>query len=102
MKADRSSRYLTIRFLYPRPEHRDDIFTAVKNIAEAAQKYDGLVEIGAWVDRANDRIINLTLWESRELAMKATAEMHPKFANIPWNEWERKPAENFLGLTRVV
>ena len=29
-------------------------------------------------------------------------EMHSLFADIPWSEWERTPAEYFLGLTRVV
>jgi hypothetical protein len=32
----------------------------------------------------------------------ATKEMHPKFALIPWGDWERKPAENFLNLQRVI
>ena len=102
MKAATSSRYLTIRILYPRSNNRADILDAVKNVAEEARKFEGLVEIGAWLDKENDRIVNLTLWESKDHAMKATDGMHPKFKNIPWSDWERKPAENFLGLTRVV
>jgi hypothetical protein len=46
--------------------------------------------------------VNTSLWESKEQAMKAAAEMHPRFAAIPWSEWERRPAENFLGLVRLV
>lgn len=95
-------RYLTIRILYPKPGHTNDILAAVKRVSEAARKREGLVEIGAWLDKENDRIVNISLWESKEQALEATKEMHPLFADIPWSEWERKPAENFLGLTRVV
>ena len=96
------ARYLTIRILYPKPENTDDVLSAVSMVSEAARKYEGLVEIGAWLDKENERIVNISLWESKEQAMKATKEMHPMFADIPWSEWECRPAENFLGLTRVV
>lgn len=96
------ARYLTIRILHPKPENTDDVLSAVRRVSEAARKYEGLVEIGAWLDKENERIVNISLWESKEQAMKATKEMHPMFADIPWSEWERRPAENFLGLTRVV
>jgi quinol monooxygenase YgiN len=95
-------RYLTVRVLYPKRGHTEDILNAVRKVSEAARQHEGLVEIGAWLDNENDRIVNISLWESRELAMKATAAMHPQFAGIPWSEWERKPAENYLGLTRMV
>jgi hypothetical protein len=71
-------------------------------VSEEARKHEGLVEIGAWVDAANDRIINISLWESRDLAPIATQDMHAQFADIPWADWERRPAENILALTRAV
>ncbi|HTY81406.1 MAG TPA: hypothetical protein VMB24_01330 [Dehalococcoidales bacterium] len=93
---------MTIRILYPAAQHSDEILAAIKKVSEAARKYKGLVEIGAWLDLDNDRIVNISLWESKDMAMKATMEMHPQFSDIPWSEWERKPAENILGLIRVV
>jgi hypothetical protein len=102
MSARSRKRYLTIRILYPKYGHTEDILTAVEKVSDAARKFPGLVEIGAWRDAENDRIVNISLWESQEDAAKATAEMHPAFAGIPWGEWERKPAETFLGLTREV
>ncbi len=96
------ARYLTIRILYPKVEKTDATLSAINRVSAAARKFAGLVEIGAWLDKENERIVNMSLWESREHAMKATSEMHPMFADIPWSEWERKPAENFLGLTRVM
>ncbi len=97
-----SNRYLTVRILYPKTDSSDAILAAVKRVSEAARNYEGLVEIGAWLDKENDRIVNISLWESKEQAMKASATMHPMFADIPWSQWERQPAENFLGLTRAV
>jgi len=102
MTNDTRGRYLTIRMLYPSLGHRDDILEAVKRVSEAARKFEGLVEIGAWLDGQNDLLVNISLWESKEQAVRATAEMHPMFADIPWSDWERKPAENFLSLSRVV
>ena len=95
-------RYLTIRILYPKPGHTTEILESVKRVSNEARKFEGLVEIGAWLDGENGRIVNISLWESKELALKASTEMHPMFSNIPWSDWERTPAENFLGLTRVV
>ncbi len=97
-----SDRYLTVRILYPRAGHSDDIVAAVGKVAAAARRFDGLVEIGAWLDGENDRIVSISLWESKEQATQATMEMHSQFADIPWAEWERQPAENYLGLTRAV
>ena len=97
-----NDRYLTIRVLYPRPGRADDVLRAVKRVADAARKHEGLVEIGAWLDKENDRIVNITLWESKEQAAEATKAMHPLFADIPWSEWERQPAENYLNLARAV
>ena len=97
-----STRFLTVRVLYPKSGHIDEIIAAVAKISAAARQFEGLVEIGAWLDRENDRIVNISLWESKEYAMKATKEMHLIFVDIPWSEWERSPAENFLNLNRVV
>ena len=98
----RSMRYLTIRILYPRQEHTDDILGAVKKVSDAARRFPRLVDIGAWLDKENDRIVNISLWESEEDAAKARGAMHTEFADIPWSTWERRPADNFLDLTRVV
>jgi hypothetical protein len=96
------NRYLTIRIHYPKPEHKDETIAAVQRVAQAARAHEGLVEIGAWLDEASDRIVNISLWESEDLAIKATQAMHPLFADIPWSDWERQPAENFLSLKRAV
>ncbi len=95
-------RYLTIRVLYPRTEHRDEALAAITRVCQAARRFPGLVDIGAWLDTENDRIVNMSLWESEDEARKARVAMHQAFTDVPWDSWERRPAENYLNLTRVV
>jgi hypothetical protein len=91
MTIDTAKRYLTIRILYPRSQYVSDILSAIKKVSETAHNFKGLVEIGAWMDKENERIVSISLWETKENAMEATKAMHPMFGNIPWNVWERKP-----------
>ena len=95
-------RYLTVRILYPRPEALEDVLAAVSKVAAEARRHPGLVEIGAWWDSANQRLVSISLWESAEQAREATRDMHALFADIPWAAWERQAAENLLGLQRMV
>ena len=100
--AEISDRYLTTWILYSNPESTEQILNAIGKVSETARKFEGLVEIGAWLDKENERIINISIWETKELAAKATAEIHPQFANVPWAQGERQPAQNLLGLKSVV
>lgn len=65
MVSPGNERYLTIRILYPKPGRAEDILSAVRRVSEAARRFEGLVEIGAWLDPASDRIVNISLWESK-------------------------------------
>lgn len=98
----KSKRYLAIRVYSPKPEHAEDILAVVRKVAAAAREFEGLVDIGAWMDKGNDRIVIMSLGESAKDAANASREMHPMVADVPWDEWERKPSEDFMGLTRVV
>ena len=95
-------RYLTIRVIYPQPEHRDDVLAVARRVADAARQFEGLVDVGAWVDEEDDRIVVMSLWESEEYAAKARQGLHSTIADVPWSEWERKPSENMLRLVRAV
>ncbi len=94
-------RYLTIRIHYPSDGHRDDILGVVRRVRQAALRHDGVVEVGAWLDEEGDRIVVMSLWESQEAAAATATELHP-LADVPWDEWQRRPAENLLNLVRAV
>jgi hypothetical protein len=102
MPTPKDNRYLTVRALYPGSGRADDIPVTADRVPHTARQFEGLVEIDAWLDKEHDCIVNISLWESREHAMAATAEMHSLFAGIPRSEWEHKPADSYLGLTRAV
>ncbi len=95
-------RYLTIGIHYPKPEHFEDIISVTKKVAEGAKKCEGLVDAGGWVDKENNRLIMMSLWESEEHAIKSRGALRPIIMEVPWSEWERQPSDNFLGLTRIV
>ena len=95
-------KYFTLGIHYPKLEHKEDILGAIKKVADIARTLPGLIESGAWYDEAGDRIIMMSLWESEEIALKASGTLRPLIMQSPWAEWERKPSESFLGLKQVV
>jgi hypothetical protein len=95
-------RYLTIGIHYPKPEHTEDILAVTKKVAEEARKCEGLVDAGSWIDKENNRLVMMSLWESEEHAVKAREVLRPIIMEVPWSEWERQQGDNFLGLTRIV
>ena len=95
-------RYLTIGIHYPKTEHMDDILAVTKKVAEEAKKCEGLVDAGSWLDKENNRLVMMSLWESEEHAVNGRGALRPIIMGAPWSEWERQPSDNFLGLTRIV
>jgi hypothetical protein len=95
-------KYLTVGIHYPKPEHMQDIVAAIKKVREVALKCEGLVETGSWLDKENNRLVLMSLWESEEHTTKARGVLRPLIMESPWAEWERQPSDNFLNLTRVV
>jgi quinol monooxygenase YgiN len=95
-------RYLTIGIHYPKSEHTEDILAVTKKVAEEARKCEGLVDAGSWIDKENNRLVMMSLWESEEHAVKARGTLRPIIMAVPWSEWERQQGDNFLSLTRIV
>ncbi len=59
-----SERYLTVRILFPKAGHADDVLSAIGKVANAARRFDGLVEIGAqWVVLIALILLHLSLGE---------------------------------------
>jgi len=93
-----------VRVLYPKPGHNDDILSAVKKVSEAARLLEGLVEIGAWMDKEGDRIVNISLWESREQAVRRMRCIGGSriFPGATGNESRRKTSLVSPGLSEVL
>jgi quinol monooxygenase YgiN len=93
--------YLTLGIHYPKPEHLQDILDVAKQVAEVAGQQKGLIDAGAWLDKAHDRVIMMSLWDSAESASAARPSISPLIMQHPWSEWERQPSDNMLGMERV-
>lgn len=53
----------------------------------------GLLRAGAWRTEAADRIVALSLWETREAFEAALGRIGAAVANLPFGEWEVRPRE---------
>ena len=69
--------FLTLGSHYPTPEHTEEIFEAIKKVADVARDLKGFVETGAWLDKGQERIVVLSLWESPKSAIKARQVLKP-------------------------
>lgn len=100
--ANYQMRYLTIGIHYPKKNCSDKILEVAEKVSKSAQSLKGNIEAGAWLDKENDRIIMLSLWENAQLAGGASKNLKPIIAGAPLSEWERKPSDNMVNLERVI
>ena len=54
-------KYFTSGIHYPKPEHKEDILSAIKKVADVARALSGLIDTRAWFDKEGDRIIMMSL-----------------------------------------
>lgn len=94
--------YLTLGIHYPKSGHTEDLLQATKKIAEVPRTQQGLVDTGAWLDKDHDRVIVLSLRESEAAARAARPILAPLVMELPFDQWDRQPAERMINLTRVV
>ena len=58
--------YIFMAVHYPEPGKLDDIYASMAGMADAMAGTPGLIEIGPWLDRAADRVVGFSRWQSRE------------------------------------
>jgi len=54
------------------------------------------------MQQGTDRVIVLSLWESEAAAQSVRPMLAPLVMELPFDQWERKPAERMITLTRVI
>ncbi len=91
-------KYLTIAIHYPKPENRKDILNAMNQLAQEAEKCQGLIEMSAWVDEKTDRIFAVALWKSKEEGLLCWQKLGQLAARFPLSDWERQPREVLMNL----
>jgi antibiotic biosynthesis monooxygenase len=90
--------YLTLAIHTPKPEHADDLLDAMTRLRAAADGLPGLVAMGGWRDLASGRVFAMSLWESEEAGQASWASLGPLVADVPFEEWEERPPEIYMGL----
>ena len=76
-------KHFTLGIHYPKPEHKENILGAIKKVADVARALYRFIDTGAWFDKEGDRIIMMSLWESEELALKASQALRPLIMQLP-------------------
>lgn len=95
-------KYLTLAIHYPKPENRNDILRAMQELKQEAQKMPGLIEMSSWIDEKTDKIIAMSLWQSKEEGLACWQKLGPLAAQFPLADWERQPREVFMNLIEGV
>lgn len=77
---------------YPKPEHRQDLLKGMEEMREVMAQHPGFIDAGPWEEIGSDRIVGISVWESREAFVAA---MPPGFGqpNERIHEWETQPRE---------
>jgi hypothetical protein len=78
----------------PRPEHRDALRASMRRVNAAAEGAPGLVSIGDWEEDDGDRLVGLSVWESRASWEAAAPAIFAAVADDPFDVWEAEPPES--------
>ena len=86
-------RFIFMVFHYPAPDHRDGLLAAMREMAGFFEGKPGFIEAGPWVEEGSDRVVGISVWESRE-AFSATGITFLPADEIP--PGEIRPRERFF------
>lgn len=95
-------KYLTLAIHYPKPENRNDILHAMQQLKQEAQNMPSLIEMSCWIDEKTDKIIAMSLWQSKEEGLACWQKLGSLAAQFPLSDWERQPREVFMNLIEGV
>ena len=80
-------------FHYPASGHREQLLRGMREMAGVFAGKPGFIEAGPWVEEGSDRVVGISVWESRE-AFFATGITFGGADEIP--PGETQPRERFF------
>ena len=89
--------YTYIAFHYPKPEYVEELLASMRRVDVASRQADGLVSIGPWREIDGDRIVGVSVWESRAHFEAAAPAVWGVVKDDPFDLWCAKPTEDFEG-----
>lgn len=88
-------RFLYLAIHHPRPDHVEDLLTAMRKLGHAMGAADGLIEATAWKEKDGKRIVATSAWESEAAFREAGPVIGAAIKDVPFSDWEEKPRELF-------
>ncbi len=85
--------FLYLAIHYPKSEHRQDLLNTMHQLDRALMGAPGLKLIGAWADDSSDRILAISVWESRQAFQAALGKFSTVVNQVPFGQWEQRPRE---------
>jgi len=84
--------YVFMAYHSPKPEHRQDLLKGIEEMRNSTAKHPGFIDAGPWEEVGTERIVGISIWESREAFLAATP---PGFGeqNDTVHEWENQPRQ---------
>ena len=80
---------------YPKPEYAGALLASMLRVGEAARGAPGLIEIGAWRDERDGRLIGLARWETQEAFQAAVGRIFAVVEDDPFDLWSQQPPDVF-------
>jgi quinol monooxygenase YgiN len=86
-------RFLSLAIHYPKAEHHDELIAAMARLGSALATTPGMLQATAAGDQ--QRIVALSIWESRAAFVAAGPAIAAAIADVPFDRWEARQRELF-------
>ena len=86
-------RFLYLAIHHPLPGQRHQLLRAMDQLGTALETAEGMLEATTWTDE--ERIVAMSIWESREAFTAARPLIGAAIAGVPFDSWEGRPRELF-------
>ena len=72
--------YAVIAIHYPKPEHIEDFLTFMAEVETVAHGSPGMLRFGSWREDGGERLVGLSMWESKEAFEAFFQKRKPDFS----------------------
>ena len=80
----------------PKPEYQDDLLASMKRVGAAAAGATGLIRINAWKELNGERLVGISMWESKEAFEAVADKIFEVVQDDPCDVWEDEPIQSMF------
>jgi quinol monooxygenase YgiN len=78
---------------YPRPEHRDEMISRVRQAAEVMAAAPGCLAVDCWVGEGHHTVVTTGQWESEQALSAGFSAVRAAGLDFDYDERESRPRE---------